>query len=172
MYDTSCSTGNSRQSQHTSPHPTTTTTTPTTTHTPPHPPTPTPVHNGVKTSEFKIQYMIFFPLCILNISPNPQQTRTVYPSRWKEFHSVLLCHYSSWHGPLTRYGKLRVAHAPGMFSPPPTSKETASKRSRHPSRHMRLARAVMHVGVTNPRWRGKTFPAFPALAQPAILRIW
>ena len=31
------------------------------------------------------------------------------------------------HGPLTRYVKLRVAHAPGMsgtISPPPTSKET------------------------------------------------
>ena len=34
-----------------------------------------------------------------------------------------------YHGPLTRNVKLRVAHAPGMpgtFSPPPTSKETAS----------------------------------------------
>ena len=33
------------------------------------------------------------------------------------------------HGPLARYVKLRVAHAPGMpgtFSPPPISKETAS----------------------------------------------
>ena len=33
------------------------------------------------------------------------------------------------HGPLTRYVTLHVAHAPGMpgtFSPPPTSKETAS----------------------------------------------
>ena len=32
-------------------------------------------------------------------------------------------------GPLARYAKLRAAHAPGMpgaFSPPPTSKETAS----------------------------------------------
>ena len=31
-------------------------------------------------------------------------------------------------GPLARYAKLRVVHAPGMpgtFSPPPTSKETA-----------------------------------------------
>ena len=34
-----------------------------------------------------------------------------------------------WYGPLTRYVKLPVAHAPGMpgtFSPQPTSKETAS----------------------------------------------
>ena len=29
----------------------------------------------------------------------------------------------------------------------------------------------MHVGIANPRCTGKTFPAFPAHAQPAILRI-
>ena len=37
--------------------------------------------------------------------------------------------YTGIHGPLTRYVKLGIAHAPGMpgtFSPPPTSKETAS----------------------------------------------
>ena len=56
-------------------------------------------------------------------------------------------------GPLTRYVKLRVAHAPGM--PGTTSKVTVSKRSRHASRHVRHARAVMHVGIANPRWRGK-----------------
>ena len=38
-------------------------------------------------------------------------------------------------GPIARYVKLGLAHAPGTFSPPPTSKETASKRSRHASRH-------------------------------------
>ena len=62
------------------------------------------------------------------------------------------------HGPLTRYVKLQVTHAPGMrgtFSPPPTSKEPASLRSRHASRHVRNARAVMHFGIANPRWRGK-----------------
>ena len=36
-----------------------------------------------------------------------------------------------------------------------TSKETASKRSRHASRHVRQARAVMHAGIANPRWREK-----------------
>ena len=43
-------------------------------------------------------------------------------------------------------------------SPPPTPsqlKETASYRSRHASRHVRDARAVMHVGIACPRWRGK-----------------
>ena len=61
---------------------------------------------------------------------------------------------------------------PGTFSPPPISKETASELSRHASRHVRHARAVMHVGIAKPRWRGKTFPAFPAHAPLAILRIW
>ena len=61
-------------------------------------------------------------------------------------------------GPLTRYAKLWVAHAPGMpgtFFPPPTSKETASQRSRYASRHVSDARAVMHVGIANSRWWGK-----------------
>ena len=30
----------------------------------------------------------------------------------------------------------------------------------------------MHVGIANLQWQGKTFPAFPAHAQPAVLRIW
>ena len=41
------------------------------------------------------------------------------------------------------------------FPPPPNSKETASWRSWHASRHVRHARAVMHVGIAYPRWRGK-----------------
>ena len=49
------------------------------------------------------------------------------------------------HGSLARYAKLRVAHAPvmpGTFSPPP-------RRSRHASRHVRHARAVMHADIAN-----------------------
>ena len=66
-------------------------------------------------------------------------------------------------GPLGRYVKLRLTHVPGMpgtFSPPPTSKETASKRSRHASRHVRGTRAVMHVGIANPRG-GEDVPGIP-----------
>ena len=37
----------------------------------------------------------------------------------------------------------------------PISKESASYRSRHASRHVRHARAVMHVGIAYLRWRGK-----------------
>ena len=42
--------------------------------------------------------------------------------------------FIAMHGSLTRYAKLQVVHAPGMpgtFSPPPTSKETASDPSMH-----------------------------------------
>ena len=66
--------------------------------------------------------------------------------------------FSVCYGPLTRYGKLRIAHAPvmpGTFSPPPTSKKTASWQSRHALRHVRHARAVMHVAIASPRWCGK-----------------
>ena len=55
-------------------------------------------------------------------------------------------------------GLLRVAHAPGMlatFSPPLTSKETDIQRSQHASRHVRDARAVVHVGIANLQLRGK-----------------
>ena len=72
---------------------------------------------------------------------------------------------------LTRYAKLRVAHAPGMlgtFPPTPTSKETACWRSRHASRHVRHARAVMHVGIANPRWRGKRSRHSRRMRNPQI----
>ena len=38
---------------------------------------------------------------------------------------------------------------PEAFSSPPASKETASERFRHESRHVRHARAVMHVAIAN-----------------------
>ena len=63
--------------------------------------------------------------------------------------------FGNW--PLARYVKPWVAHAPGMlgaFSPPLTSKETVSFLSRHASRHVR--HAVIHVGIANPRCRGKS----------------
>ena len=61
----------------------------------------------------------------------------------------------SYHGPLTRYVRLQVAQCRERFTPPPSSKETDSLRSRHASRHARHARAVMHIGIAYPRWRGK-----------------
>ena len=70
----------------------------------------------------------------------------------------------------TRCTKLRVVYAPGMpgtFSPPPTSKETASLRSQHASRHVRHARVVMHVRIANPRWWGKV----PGIPGACVTRI-
>ena len=52
---------------------------------------------------------------------------TAHDRRLKEVSLIALSCLSN--GTLTRYVKLRVVHAPGMpgtFSPPPTSKETAS----------------------------------------------
>ena len=54
---------------------------------------------------------------------------------------------------------------------------TAGWRTRHASRHVRDARALMHAGIAN-KWlpwksvAGKMFPAFPAHALPAIVRTW
>ena len=74
------------------------------------------------------------------------------------------------HGPLTRYAKLRVEHAPGIpgkFSLTLTSRETASYRFRYASRHV----PWWIWGLLN-RVGGKTFLAFPTHSQPAILHIW
>ena len=84
-------------------------------------------------------------------------------------------HWSLIHGPLARFVNLRVAHAPempGTFPPPP--------RLSDPDMHH--GTCVTHVPWCMPgsltssffwsrRW-GETSPAFPAHAQPTILRIW
>ena len=71
---------------------------------------------------------------------------------WKVCWSV----NSSVDGPLTRYVKLIAGCAcagnAGNIFPAPTSKETVSSRTRLASWHVRH---VMHVGIANPRWRGK-----------------
>ena len=80
--------------------------------------------------------------------------------KWPAFRQIYSV-YDSCNGPITRYVKLRVVHAPGMpgsFSPPPTSKKAANKRSRHTSRHVCHARTVVHVAIAKPQWRGKRSP--------------
>ena len=82
------------------------------------------------------------------------------------------CHWSLEKGPLTRYVKLRVAHAPGMrgtFSPPLTSKETAISAC-ITERASRTCRDACRDRL--PAVAVKTFPSFPAHAQTAILRVW
>ena len=54
------------------------------------------------------------------------------------------------HGPKNALNELLT------FSPSTSSKETASLRSRHASRHVRDAHDVMHVGIANPQWREKS----------------
>ena len=100
-----------------------------------------------------------------------------------KYHALLaICGaYIRWlpftedHGVFSIYVKLWVAHAPGMpgtFSPPPQFNDP----------DMHHGTCVTHVpwcisgsltsGLLWSRWREKTFPAFPAHVQPAILRIW
>ena len=78
-------------------------------------------------------------------------------------------------GPLTRYVKLRVAHAPGM--PGTFFPVTDIKGNRElaiptciTARAWRTCRDTCRDRL--PAMAGKTFPAFPAHAQTSILRIW
>ena len=65
--------------------------------------------------------------------------------------------------------KIAGAHAPGM--PGTFFPATAGKRSRHASRHVPWC--IPGSLTSGFLWRvGKTFPAFPAHAQPTIFRIW
>ena len=64
------------------------------------------------------------------------------------------------HGPLTRYVKLRVAHAPGTFSPPPTSKEFASLRYRH-ARGTCLTHVPWCMSGSLTRGGGENVPGIP-----------
>ena len=86
-------------------------------------------------------------------------------NRWKECHPWASC----------QIRKIAGAHAPGMpgtFSPSPQVSDP----------DMHHGTCVTHVPWCMPgsltsgfiwnRRRGETFPAFPAHAQPAILRIW
>ena len=64
------------------------------------------------------------------------------------------------YGLLTKIPGTHAPRMPGTLSPPPTSKETTSKRSRQALPHMRHARAVMHIGIANLRWR-ENVPGIP-----------
>ena len=63
-----------------------------------------------------------------------QRTKQVAGFRYVLYRRQISSSGLRLHGPLTRYVKLRVVHAPGMpgiFSPPPTSKEIASDLGMH-----------------------------------------
>ena len=76
---------------------------------------------------------------------------------WVVHTSYTGWYYKAAHGPLTRYVKLQVAHAPGMpgtFSPAADFKGYR-KLAIPACITARDARAVMHVGIAYLRWRGK-----------------
>ena len=87
-------------------------------------------------------------------------------------HTGLSMNRLPHHEPLARYVKLQVAHAPGMpgtFSPPP--------RVNDPDMHHGTCVPWCMPGSLTSGFPlksvvGKTFPAIPAHAQLAILRIW
>ena len=66
------------------------------------------------------------------------------------WYCLLYVHASSQYGPLNKYAKLRVKHAPGMLG-----ERFPHHRSWHASCHVRHARVMMHVRIANSRWRRK-----------------
>ena len=63
-----------------------------------------------------------------------------------------------WHGPLARYVNfgLRMRREwQERFLHHRLQTKPLVRRSRHASRHVRHTRAVIHVEIANPRWRGK-----------------
>ena len=83
--------------------------------------------------------------------------------------SLMTCNQGLLHGPLTRYVKLQVAHAPGM---PGTFSPTADFKWNRwlaipaciTARAWRTCRDACRD--RSPAVTGKTFPAFPAHAHP------
>ena len=95
----------------------------------------------------------------------------VHNSKWLCW--VILCvvsHFSSlWHGPLAKYVKLRVAHAPGMprtFFP--AADFTGNRYLAIPACIMARASRTCRDACRDrlPAMAGKTFPSFPVHAHP------
>ena len=107
------------------------------------------VHNFSDIANF--QYMNVARSHLLPISSNAFLLIGIH---FKMAYEIVRHGASLSHEPVARYVILRVAHAPGMpvtFSLPPTSQKPLVS-----DYGMRHARAVMHAGITNPQWRGKS----------------
>ena len=73
------------------------------------------------------------------------------------------------YGPLARYVTFRVAHAPGMpgtFPPPPLVSDPDIHHGTCVTHVPWCMPGSLTSGFLWSRWRGKTFPTFPAHAQP------
>ena len=75
-----------------------------------------------------------------------------------------------WHGPLTTYVKLRVAHAPGK--PGTFSRHRLQRKPLFSDHGTCVTHVPWCISGSLTRSGGETFPAFPAHAQPAIMPIW
>ena len=81
---------------------------------------------------------------------------------------------SPYHGPLTRYVKLRVAHAPempGRFFPPPLVSDSDMHHGTCVTDVPWCMPGSLTGGFLWSQWRGN-IPGIPGHAQPEILRIW
>ena len=76
-----------------------------------------------------------------------------------------------FYGPLVGYANLRVAHATGMFSPPP---RVSDPDMQHGTCVTQVPGCMSGSPIRGSlkSVAGNMFPAFPVHAQPTILRIW
>ena len=116
---------------------------------------------------FRFNYV--FLQCVRNM-PVWRVTYTSYDyDKVRQFSSVVPFYTEMHQWASCQIPKIAGAHAPGMpgtFSPPPEASDP----------DMHYGTWCMPESLTSgflwSRRRGKTFPAFPVHAQPAMLRIW
>ena len=128
--------------------------------------------DGRKVYMIKMFLFVISQYCVCRLTARTGTTDHLLTQSW--WNETWACgqHTSLWAS--CQICKIAGAHAPGIsgtFSPPP--------RISHPDMHH--GTCVTHVPWCMPgsltsgflwsRLRGKTFPAFPAHVQPAILRI-
>ena len=80
------------------------------------------------------------------------------PNRHYRGYCMYTLSFCSSHGPLTRYAKLRVAHAPGMagtFSPPPRVSDPVMHHGTCVTHMPWCMPASLTSGFLWSRWRGK-----------------
>ena len=71
----------------------------------------------------------------------------------REVYLMLIVQFH--HGPLARYVKLRVAHAPGMFSPPPRVSDPDMHHGTYVTHVPWCMPGLLTSGFFWSRWRGK-----------------
>ena len=116
---------------------------------------------------YTMQLMMHYPV-LLNWFSYWTTQRLVYAlwfckTRWVNFSWIMLQHSSRWnmsvfHGPLTRYANLRVAHTPGMpgtFSPPPRLSDPYMRHGTCVTHVPRCMLGSLTSGFLWSGWQGK-----------------